>query len=105
MSQTASPSTAHAVRQPCCAMTPSMRRGVAEIPIDPSADTRPTAMPRRRSNHRATAVVAVSPSAPWPAMRTPTKPAVRPTIELTNDSPMSTAPKAKPMTAMVRRTP
>jgi hypothetical protein len=103
--QTASPSTSQAVRQPCSPMTPSISRGVDEIPTAPTADTMPVARPRRRSNHSATAVVAVSPSAPWPAMRIPTNPAVSPTTEVTKDSPIRSAPNASPMTAIVRRTP
>jgi len=56
-------------------------------------------------NQTATAAVAVRPSAPCPAIRTPTNPAVRPTTSETKASATSTAPKRPPMAAMVARVP
>ena len=105
MIQTATPSTSQAVRQPWSAMKPSMIRGVIEMPIAPTALTIPVAVPRRRTNHNAAAVVAVRLSAPWPAMRMPTKPAVSPTMPLTVDKAIRAPPNTAPMTAIVRRMP
>jgi hypothetical protein len=56
-------------------------------------------------NHSATAVVAVNPSAPCPAIRITTNPAVSPTMEPTADRAHRAAANTSPMTTMTRRTP
>jgi hypothetical protein len=105
VSQTRTPSPAHTARQPYAETSRSRSTGARLMPAAPTADTTPTATPRRRVNHSAVAVVAVRPSAPCPAIRIPTKPAVTPTIPVTADNPMRKAPNTAPTTAMVRRTP
>lgn len=75
------------------------------MPMAPMALTMPIAVPRRRVNHSAVAVVAVRLSAPCPAIRMPTKPAVSPMSSVTSAMEIRTAPKTAPMVAMVRRTP
>ncbi len=102
---TTSPSISHARRHPVCAISDSSSTGASEISETPTALTSPIAVPRLRSNHRATAVVAARPSAPCPAMRMATNPAVSPTIELTADSAHRASAKTAPITAMTRRTP
>ncbi len=75
------------------------------MPSEPIAVTMPIANPRRRSNHNATMVVAVSVNAPCPIIRIPTKPKVSPTIEVTNERAMRIAPKTNPIAIIVRRAP
>ena len=76
--KTARASSRQAVWMLVVARRRSRNTGTREIPADPTALAMPRASPRRWVILRATAVVAARDRAPWPAMRTPANPAVRP---------------------------
>lgn len=91
--QIATPCAVQAARQPNSAIRCSVSTGVSEIPMPPTAVLIPEAVPRRRSNQSATAVVATRVSAPCPASRTATYPNVRPSPTTGRPAPRRNRPR------------